>query len=141
MAVSPKSHKSYIRTKNDVRKRISEIEDNLSEVFAQILNISSEELKDIGEEILQRSLEIAPEDTGELKASAYIVSDRLKDKTIVEVGYTADHAVFVHENANRQQDFQNPTTPGTHWKFLETPAAEIEKEIAGRVADKIKKEL
>ncbi len=51
----------------------------------------------------------------------------------VTVGYTADYAVFVHENMNAEH------TPGQKAKYLEEPAEELAQElgtIVAKVADK-----
>jgi len=144
---NPKGHKSYEVTKNSIRSSMSAIEKNIQAALAQVKFGAKEALDDIAEEISERSLKIAPEDTGELINSHYIAHEETPSSFTVEIGYKADHAVFVHENSNRVDsegvatDYRDPTTPNTHYRFLLDPANEVEAEISSIVAKSIKKQL
>jgi len=84
---------------------------------------------------LQRaSQELAPVEYGNLKASAYTRSTGRGFDTVVEVGYTASYALYVHEKVGMvlQGQARQPSPPhmGRYWdpqgraqaKFLETPS-------------------
>lgn len=135
----PKSHKSYNLTRNNIRAAMADVEKNLSAALQEIGLASKEGLDQVAQELYDKSTQIAPKDTRELVDSAYKTSIETSNGYMVEVGYTADHAVFSHENSNRNHDYINPTTPGTHWQYLLTPVTELEKSIANKVADNIKK--
>ena len=141
MRRSPKSHRSYSKYQSSINSQLKTIAKNLEEAIGLIEMNTKEAVKEVAEEIKEESLKIAPEDTGELKESAYISEETEDGKYIVEVGYTAEHATFAHENAGRGVDYKNPTTPGTHWQFLLTPVIEIEQGILKKVADKVKPKL
>lgn len=58
-----------------------------------------------------------PKDTGKLEKSWEIILHNPKSDTpIVEAGFTADHALYVHE----MPDSNNFTRPGSGPKYLET---------------------
>lgn len=51
-----------------------------------------------GKIILKESLKLCPIDTGELRASGHIVIEGYGFDIRVTVGYSAPHAIYVHEN-------------------------------------------
>ena len=58
-------------------------------------------LKQAGLILLRASQNIVPVDTGNLKASAFIRDDsQTPEQPAVIVGYTANYAIFVHEDLN-----------------------------------------
>jgi len=61
--------------------------------------------------------QVTPLDTEELRDSAYVMVDRRPRRTVIEIGFKAEHAPFVHEWPSTV----NWTTPGTGSKFLERP--------------------
>ena len=78
--------------------------------------------------VRSRSQALTPVDTGNLKASTYNASGGTSDKPVVEVGYTADYAVKVHEDLGVYHKTGQA-------KFLETA---IEKS-KGDILDIVKK--
>ncbi len=56
-----------------------------------------------------------------------------KDQASVVVGYTANYAIFVHENLEAYHE------PPTQAKYLEQPARELKPELASIIAELIKK--
>lgn len=68
---------------------------------------------------LQReSQKIVPVDTGALRASAVTRAEGSGDTPSVVVSYSADYAVYVHENLETRHK------PGKTAKYLETPLRE-----------------
>lgn len=73
---------------------------------------------------LQReSMQIVPVDLGNLKASAATRKEGTGFNTAVFVVYTANYAVFVHEDLRMQHQ------PGKQAKFLEEPARTKQPQI------------
>ena len=54
------------------------------------------------------------------------VESKVKDDTSVTVGFSQNYAVWVHERKATHKE-------GKEWKFLETPARQLESEL-GRIA-------
>jgi len=91
-------------------------------------------LRAAGLELQRASQQMAPVEFGNLRASAYTTSRGTGFGTIVEVGYTASYALFVHEKVGMvlRGQLRSPSPPhqGRYWdpqgraqaKFLETPA-------------------
>ena len=65
----------------------------------------------------RRVEEVTPLDTSELLDSRYVMVEHPPRRTVIEVGFKADHAPLVHEWPSTV----NWTTPGTGNKFLERP--------------------
>jgi len=128
-------------TFKSTQSQLKDISKNLEQYLALIEKNTEEALDEIAKDIMDKSLSICPVDTEELKNSNYIASAKTADSYTVEIGYTDPRAPNVHENSARNHDYINPTTPGTHWQFLLTPATEVENDIAQIVADKIKGDL
>ena len=82
-------------------------------------------LKRAGAFILRNSQKIVPVWTGNLKASGYVSHTGSGLATVVDVGYRASYAVFVHENeeALHGRDFNEvyadkiAENPGHHYWF------------------------
>jgi hypothetical protein len=132
---------SFIATKADARQALANIEANLNSVLAALQITAEDKLLELGKQIEERSNEIAPEDTGELKSLSYAESERVGDTVTVAIGYRADHAAYTHENTPSKTDYQNPTTPGTHFKFLQTALTEKENDLMNELADALKAQL
>ena len=78
--------------------------------------------------LLQReSMKVVPVDFGFLKASAgtRLIGAGLKSEVLV--GYTAEYAVYVHENLEARH------LPGKSAKFLEQPLRDHHKEIMAEI--------
>jgi len=141
MGVVVKTADSYVATQRDVKRAMAGVQNNLLSVIEQLGNISAEALLAIGEDIETRSNELAPKDTGELRESSYVVSAREGNEHTVEIGYTDDKAPYVHENTPSHEDYKNPTTSGTHYKFLQRASTEVEARLAKILAERLKREF
>jgi len=124
-----------------VKSQLKSISQNLEQYISQIEKSTEEALDEIAKDIMDKSLAICPVEFGDLKESNYVASAKTSDSYTVEIGYTDPRAPNIHENAGRERPYEHPTTPGTHWQFLLTPATEVENDIAQIVADKIKGDL
>ena len=79
--------------------------------------------------MLQRaSQKVVPVDTANLKKSAFTRKEKSGFSTVVLVGYTANYAIYVHE------DLEASHKPGKIAKYLERPAREHAKEIRAIIA-------
>lgn len=101
--------------------------------------------------ILQaESQKLVPVDFGILKASAFTRANNKASsfKTVVEVGYTAAYAIFVHENVEMKGKGLPRKAPhkGFYWdpqgtataKFLEKPFKTFGPVLRQTVADEVK---
>jgi len=128
-----KSSVSYIKSKESADKALKEVSNNL-QIALDKLKIQGEEiLYEVGLNVLNTSNRYAPLDNGDLRDSSYIVDEKTKDSYTVEIGYTADHAVYQHELYGTS--YKNPTTPGTTPKFLQNALNEVEADIERIIAD------
>jgi hypothetical protein len=84
-------------------------------------------LRAAAEFLLDKSQEIVPVDTGELKESGHVEGSRMN----VAVVYDADHAVIVHE------DLAATHTPPTSAKYLEIPARANRKEMREIIREEV----
>lgn len=101
-------------------------------------------LKKAGAFLIAKSLEIVPVDTGNLKASWFVRAEGEGFTTVVYVGYTAEYAIFVHEdlelrhgadfNAWYWEDIQagreHERGPNQQAKFLEQPLRQNRRQLA-----------
>jgi hypothetical protein len=109
-------------------------------------------LKKAGLLLQRESQNVVPVNTGNLKASAFTRSEGEGFKTVVEVGYAAGYALYVHEAVGMVlKGLPRPTTPaggdqGRYWdpqgrgqaKFLEEPARRLESELRKIIAEEMK---
>ena len=100
-------------------------------------------LKIGGAYLLAESLKLVPVDTGVLRASGFVRSTGHGLSTEVRVGYTAAHAVFVHEITTKRHGKEynryyakeiaagrlHSRGPTQQAKFLERPAREKQAQI------------
>lgn len=138
MARNPKSHPAHAKFKGALDQQLKQLSKNIEDAVDGLGTVAYSSLQKIGQELYDKSTEVCPKDTNELVNSAFLGSERTLDHMAVRVGYKADHAVFAHENAGRDVDYVNPTTPGTHWKFLEQPLTELEADVEKIIADDLK---
>lgn len=120
---------------------IDEIIRNLGRINAQIARGVARGLKRGGLLLQKESQKIVPVDKGPLKASAFTRNVGGSGfKTDIIVGYTADYAVYVHENleARHGAEFNaafgkeigaKPRGPNQQAKFLEQPARQLKPTI------------
>jgi hypothetical protein len=136
MAVN-KSSTSYIKRSGDAKQALNNVAKNLENILAQIGITTEDSLDEVAQTIHNTSQAYAPLDTGELRESSYISSEKTEGKYTVEIGYTDPKAPYVHEIG----PYKNPTTPGTDYKFLQRAVTETEADIEQILADAIKNTL
>jgi hypothetical protein len=98
---------------------------NLNKELKKIETVTMKRLYTVGLLIKERSIEITPAKTGNLRGSAYCTLFSDPTRPCVEIGYTASYALYVHEMPTTY----NYTTPGTGPKFLEKAVNRSRKEI------------
>ena len=111
-----------------------------------MINASKKAVEKMGVKLLEKSMPLAPLDTGELRESGYVKSNgqtiakgtksgsvnvlgSTKDtgnNVEVEVGYNTPYALRQHE------EFPNKRTAGTTWKYLENP---LKENLNGLITD------
>lgn len=88
------------------------------------------------EPTFDKSQELVPVDTGDLKDSGYLEVEAFRGNVRVEMGYGRnnfpDYAIFVHENLEARH------AAPTQAKFLEQPVNEDYYAIIQRLTDRIK---
>jgi len=90
-------------------------------------------LKKAGLLLQRESQTLCPVLTGNLRNSAFTrVGKSLTHGDIVFVGYTAEYAIFVHENTGAYHHVGQA-------KFLEAPARRLEPEMRRIIAEEVKK--
>ena len=131
------SSPAFQRRGKQLKASLKKLEKQIQEKIDSIKDVSAETLESVGQEILDRSQELVPVETGALKKSAFIETNKDSNETSVSIGYnkdgTAPHAVFAHEIG----PYSNPTTPGTQYKFLETAV----REKLPKIIDTLKKRI
>mgnify|MGYP001260688836 CR=1 FL=1 len=95
---------------------------------------ASQALHDAAEFVLTESNKIAPKDSGDLRASAF-VSDN-KSKLQSTINYDEPYAVAVHEGGPK-----NWQEPGTQDKFLETALKENADAVIDFLSDALEEVL
>jgi len=89
---------------------------NLRKQRAKVRKGIGDGLKKAGLFLIRESMKVVPVDTGNLRASWFVGATGENENTVVAVGYSANYAVFVHENLDATH------APGRVAKFLEKPA-------------------
>ena len=77
---------------------LENLERNLEKAHREIIKRTKARAIKAGKFVLRKSQEIVPVQTGNLKASGFVRDEGGKDSVDVVVGYTAQYALFVHEN-------------------------------------------
>jgi hypothetical protein len=96
----------------------------------KVINAITEELTDIGQDILTRSTSYVPVDTGFLRDSGSSVVEVTPSKIRTVVRYTAPYAIYVHENLNAHHNVGQA-------KFLERAGKEVLQEAADRIKTRV----
>jgi hypothetical protein len=105
----------------------------LNKEISQIRGATYEGLYQAGLLVKARSVVKTPVDTGNLRGSAYVQGIEHGKSPVVEIGYTASYAPFVHEIK------KNYRAPGTGWKFLENALKENVKGILDQIHKAIRR--
>jgi len=136
-----KTSSAFIRRGKRLKASLKKLEKQIQVKIDSVEGVSEEALLSLGNDILNRSLEIVPVETGALKKSAFIEANRTISGPSVTLGYNKDgsapHAVFAHEIG----PYKKPTTPGTQYKFLEQPLHEAMPNIVETLKREISKSL
>lgn len=130
-----KSSAAYKATNKQARKKAKDLEKRLFAEMQKIENVTKDELEEIANNLKETSVNLAPKDTGVLRASAYVKDNSSGHRLRFNVGYTADHALYQHEN---YEEYQNPTTPGTEPNFLLGPFNQIVGDVVDRIKNRIR---
>ena len=107
---------------------LQDILNNFERFEAELKERMEEGLRAAGNKIVELSDENVPVDTGELIGSSYVEVSGNE----LEVGYTAEHAIYVHE------DLEANHPNGGQAKFLEKAVYENKDVILDEVADEMK---
>jgi len=98
-------------------KGLAKLQQKLKAQTAQNVKKLARGLYRAGRHLQACSMDIVPVDTGNLKNSADTSPPKIAGTTVqVRVYYTANYALYVHENLNARHK------PGKQAKFLEGPA-------------------
>ena len=100
----------------------------------KVENANEPALREAGERILARSQELVPVDTGELKKSGRVRSERTGLGAKVHIEYTAPHALDEHEDLSQFHDDGQA-------KFLEQAAFENLGEVKNDYAKSVKAKI
>lgn len=104
---------------------------NLNQKIGMIKSKSRQGLKVAGLIVEGASKRMTPVDTGNLRAGTYTELLEISGNVGVEIGYTANYAVFVHERTELHHNFGQA-------KFLEEALKQNERQILGAIAGKAK---
>ena len=119
---------SYTRSLRDQMKRV---EENLSAVINQLEGVTAEVLEDALRPTFEKALSFTPVDTGDLKASGFLITRDSQKRVQAEMGFgkggKPDYALRVHEDLNL-----NHKAP-TKAKFLQAAVEEDIDKMAGRL--------
>ncbi len=101
----------------DVRAAMADIQKNFEQVIDSLEGVTEDAIAYALQPILDTSQELVPVDTGALKASGFLQTQKIRGKVSGVVGYARGgnpfYAAIVHENL----EFYH--TPPTQAKFLE----------------------
>ena len=115
------SDASYTR---GLREQMKQVEENLSVVINNLKDVTADVLDEALRPTFNKALEFTPVDTGDLKASGFLVTGGTRKRILAEMGFgkggLPDYAVRVHEDLNLQH--KAPTKA----KFLQ---AALEEDI------------
>lgn len=107
----------HLVSHGDFKDWSQEITNEINQYF------SEDDVWSLVNSIGDKALEYTPRDTGELQESQYRTVERSQQGYVGEVGYTAPHAVFVHEIPADHSRGNNP--PMARDKFLEAAGREM----------------
>lgn len=120
-------------------KRLKEEQDRLRRMTDSIPNELEQILFQEGWRIMNKSLRLAPIDTGRLRASARVdLPERAGDQISVKLSYNTDYAVYVHERNDGGQPVPYKA-PGTRSLFLKDPIEDGLEEMEQRISARMKR--
>ncbi len=101
-------------------------------------------LKKAGLFLQAQSQKLVPVDTGNLRNTAFTRSEGSGVDTEVHVGYTAEYAVYVHEDlfaSHMKKDKEGQDVQIGQAKFLEQPMREHRDDLIRIVRDEVKRRM
>jgi len=110
-------------------KGVPELRENLERAYKKYANEVLKEIGTEGEFLLNESKKECPHDTGYLRNSGH--TDIKKDH--VEVGYSAEYAMKVHESLNIHHEYP------TKAKYLEDPFNRRAPNMHANIAERLKR--
>ena len=110
---------------------LAEVQKKMNQAIGGIINKNEKAIKDVCLDLLGKSKDLAPLDTGELRASGYAEFEKAKGRFVGEVGFGEIYAAVQHEELEYQH------TDGEA-KYLEKPLKENISKYASHIAEKSK---
>jgi hypothetical protein len=125
-------------------KGLSKVLANINRAVKKIGGANLAGMYAAGLQVQREAMRRVPVEYGVLRASAY--TQKVNGGKDVEVGFTAEYSVYVHENLEQKLKGQpRPSGKGVYWgpagepKFLERALREVD--VAGIVAGYVKKAI
>jgi len=120
-------------------KRLKEEQQKLRNMTDSIPSELEQILFQEGWRIMNKSLRLAPIDTGRLRASARVdLPERDGGQISVKLSYNTDYAVYVHERTDGGQPVPYKA-PGTRSLFLKDPVEDGLEELERRISERMKR--
>ena len=119
---------------------LKDFEKKMNAFPGQVVEEAALVLREEAEEVMTRSKELVPVDTGTLRSTGHVPPTRRERNTVeVDMAYggpAAAYAVHVHENIKAWIHW---SVPGTGPKFLERPYVESLQKIPDRLREAFKR--
>ena len=119
---------------------LAEFSKKMDALPGAVLAEAAQTLREEAEEVMTRSKELVPVDTGTLRSTGHVPPTRRERNTVeVDMAYggpAAAYAVHVHENIKAGIHW---SVPGTGPKFLERPYIESLQKIPDRLREAFKR--
>lgn len=116
------------RNKAKIQQQLTRVNQLLNKADANVREAVRVALYNEMVKIMRVSIKQTPEDTGWLRASAYVTLPTKVGMIRIQAGYATPYAIYVHEDPIARH------TPPTKYKFLEDPMNAHAKGFADRVA-------
>lgn len=110
---------------------LEQLNNNFSKLLSNMDSVNNKALRDVGLDLLGKSVDLAPVDKGDLRGSG---SSHFEDNTVT-VGFSEPYAVSQHEHL----EYEHPK--GGQAKYLEKPFRENADKYINYIADANKKAL
>jgi alpha-D-ribose 1-methylphosphonate 5-triphosphate synthase subunit PhnI len=110
---------------------LAQVQRKMNQAIKDIAKKNEQSIKDVCLDLLGKSKQLAPLDTGELRASGYTTFEKTQDGFVGEVGFGEIYAAVQHEELEYQH------TDGEA-KYLEKPFKENASKYALHIAEKSK---
>lgn len=135
---SQKAGNSSQALQRQFANNMKEILGSLQEFIDEVRDICPEVLVDALEPTLGKAIEYCPEDTGTLRASAFLESEMLANRATAIIGFgdkgQPDYAIYVHEMPYKHAE-------PTRSKFLQSALDEDYYQIIGAIPKLIRERM